>query len=362
MPRKRSPLFKTFNSLFNYSARDKAKQLSNAVDEVYKGRKPTNTTLAKLSKTIESISQGNPADIKQSELFRIAEHVDKYARKGLKDRLLDLLFSKLGPVGSILQGLIRPGSAAVGTQQQEIDAAVNLLKQFGYGVKKPGTVEAPSSPSTDKALEMLEALGWSVKPPEPPQAKPPKRRPQDTADEHVVTIQHQRYRIKKNDPLVTGEMVLVESSNVHSIGYIWNDADPGRGTLKVRFLDKRKNGPASGRGAMYYYFDVHPTLFQAFQKAASKGKWVWDNLRIRGTVSGHQKRYQLMSLASDGYVPRQATRFGNEEWYIRRTVKSAAGKSYTSELGDQLVRRVNRGRGNGPNRGRPGNGAPNRGR
>jgi hypothetical protein len=40
--------------------------------------------------------------------------------------------------------------------------------------------------------------------------------------------------------------------------------------------------------------------------APSKGGWVWDHLRIRGTVSGHQKDYELAGIVG-GYVPRKAT-------------------------------------------------------
>jgi hypothetical protein len=36
------------------------------------------------------------------------------------------------------------------------------------------------------------------------------------------------------------------------------------------------------------------------------GSWVWDALRIRGTVSGHQKDYELVGIMGN-YVPRKAT-------------------------------------------------------
>jgi hypothetical protein len=82
-------------------------------------------------------------------------------------------------------------------------------------------------------------------------------------------------------------------------------------------------------------------------------------LRIRGTVSGHQKRYSLAAINSTGYVPRQATRLGNEEWYLQRTVTGQNGKTYRSELQNQMVRRFpDRGT---PNRGGPNRGTPNRG-
>jgi hypothetical protein len=93
-------------------------------------------------------------------------------------------------------------------------------------------------------------------------------------------------------------------------------------------------------------------------------------MRIRGTVSGHRYRYMLTMLSSDGYVPRQATRLGNEEWFIRRKVNSATtsrggniqiGREYRSELADQFVKYWDKRNGR-PDRGGPNRGKPNRGR
>lgn len=94
-------------------------------------------------------------------------------------------------------------------------------------------------------------------------------------------------------------MEPVDSSNVHSIGY-----DEDSRTLFVRYL----GGPSDSRagpGALYEYFDVPASLWHSFQSASSKGKWVWDNLRIRGTVSGHRYNYDLTGITG-GYVPRRA--------------------------------------------------------
>lgn len=113
------------------------------------------------------------------------------------------------------------------------------------------------------------------------------------------------------------QMIRVASSNVHSIGY--QDAT---GTLAVRFLAPevvsagqgvRLGGKTSGPGPLYHYFDVPPKLWASFQSAASKGKWVWDNLRIRGTIAGHRYDYRLVAgtMASSGlrltYIPRRAS-------------------------------------------------------
>ena len=75
----------------------------------------------------------------------------------------------------------------------------------------------------------------------------------------------------------------------------------------------RKNAP----GPMYAYLDVPERVFLRMRLANSKGKFVWDELRQRGTVYGHQYRYVLVHgqlMHHEGrpavYVPRRATRRG----------------------------------------------------
>ncbi len=72
-----------------------------------------------------------------------------------------------------------------------------------------------------------------------------------------------------------------------------------------------------GRGAKYAYFDVPVRVFERMKLAASKGKFVWDELRVRGTVYGHRYRYSLVQgqvSTQKGvkgvYIPRKATSQG----------------------------------------------------
>ena len=121
---------------------------------------------------------------------------------------------------------------------------------------------------------------------------------------------------------LTQGMIPVRSSNVHSIGYEWPQNGERAGNLLVRFLGgtgKNRSGP----GALYRYRDVPREVFLAFQRAASKGGFVWDDLRVRGTVSGHQYDYELAGTGNDGYVPRQAglKRGEKGEWYMQRTFR-----------------------------------------
>lgn len=188
------------------------------------------------------------------------------------------------------------------------------------------------------------------------------QRPEPQRDQNRVTIQtgQGQRTYARNAPVVTGQMLPVSSSNVHSIGFRLDWDAPDNSTLLIRYKDSRR-GRGGKAGALYAYFGVHPDDFQVLQRAASKGEWVWDNLRIRGTVSGHHVPYMLKGISGDGYVPRQAVRVDDEEFFIGRNVTGTSkrtGKSqlYQSALPNQRVGRYQ------PQRGEPSRGAPNRGR
>ncbi|MDE2103985.1 MAG: KTSC domain-containing protein [Patescibacteria group bacterium] len=78
---------------------------------------------------------------------------------------------------------------------------------------------------------------------------------------------------------------------------------------------KTISGKTNQRGAMYAYLDVPARVFDRMQLAVSKGKFVWDELRVRGTVYGAKYRYMLVQgavIAKAGgvYIPRKATKRG----------------------------------------------------
>lgn len=310
--------------------------------------------------------------------------VDKYGKISelIKNTIWKEMMRTLGPLGSIVSALIRPSGRSIAKNiEQELKAAADLLQEFGYQVIPPvdqtgsgGGLASPSaapreptpSPRQRTPAETLTTPGEQV------QQMPAKPAPEGAVSNYItVNINGERFRVRRDDPLLTGAMIKVKSSNVHSIGYEWNDAEPAKGQLKVRFKDHRRGAGRAGKaGAGYTYYDVHPKVFVAFTKAASKGKFVWDRLRIRGTVSGHQYRYALTTIASDGYVPRKARLAGGgymigdaakhpvglREVFERRTVKGANGKVYQSALPQRFVGYTQ------PNRGRPDRGKPNRGR
>ena len=158
-------------------------------------------------------------------------------------------------------------------------------------------------------------------------------------------------------------MVPADSSNVFAYGY-----DVNSWNLYVRFRAESTSNPlqkANAPGPLYQYSHVPPELFLKFLRAGSKGNWVWDNLRVRGTVSGHRYDYRLVGV-TQGYVPRKAVLMPDGEYFIGRTVRTDQGRGLSSSRPDVMVRPLvspgqpNRGTPRPPNRGGPNRG--NRGR
>lgn len=124
----------------------------------------------------------------------------------------------------------------------------------------------------------------------------------------------------KPGPGEDGDVILVDSSNVHSFGY-WNATR----ILQVRFLADAGNGQRSGPGPMYDYYNVPKSVFEKLKDAASKGGAVWDMLRVRGSISAHQYDYALSGAGAGGYVPRKETGVGRNPREIKQ-----GGKTYKS--------------------------------
>lgn len=91
-----------------------------------------------------------------------------------------------------------------------------------------------------------------------------------------------------------GKWLPVQSSNVAEIRY-----DPDESELQIRFLN----------GGYYQYQDVSVREAESLARSSSKGKWVWDFLRVRGTIFGHRKPYQFISAPSS-YQPQWMRRAG----------------------------------------------------
>ena len=184
--------------------------------------------------------------------------------------------------------------------------------------RMPGAPEPPQQPRTEPKTE-------TQKPKTGPKSKP--AADEIWPDEHDIdtrTVISPEERTGVDDSL-TDEIEAPESSNVFSIQY-----DKHRGVLYVTFKADSKQKPRPHvRGARYAYGGagrpVPPVVWDRLRRGASKGKAVWDHLRIRGTVWGHQYPYRLVDSATD-YVPRKATRRG---FKVRRIPAIGRGKRST---------------------------------
>ena len=327
-------------------------KLAREISGIAKSRTATKATEERLRRQLDQMSSGaNSEAVARTAVARQIEEIERYS-KSESGGAWGWLQRTFGPVADTIKSMLRPGGGPAGSRK-EIEAAAELLNALGASTEgakgRRVSVVSEDPRSKAEAERTLRALGFDVQdrkavsPPTPPeqQSPSPVNRIDPTRGLVRKMIGGMSVYYRPDDPILTGAMIPVSSSNVHSIGFIWNDDQPEKGTLKVRFLDHDANWKKTTKGgATYHYYDVHPRFFWAFQKAASKGKWVWDNLRIRGTVSGHQFRYGLAGLSKSGYVPRQATRIGNEEYFLGRTVEGANGKSYRSELHDRMVRQL----------------------
>lgn len=202
--------------------------------------------------------------------------------------------------------MLRILKAAPAPTPSQLAQAARLLRSAGYRVAAPtpgttgpaawnqgrlppGRQVRPTTPATRPAA----LPGWADRP------QAPRR---DTAQ----------------DDLLQGTMYDVVSSNVHSIGMRIDNYGDTQGTLMVRYLAQGPHSTRSGPGSLYAYYNVPVNTFRHFQRAPSPGGFVWDELRVRGTIAGHRYRYELIGVAGafvaslgghvPSYVPRQAKR------------------------------------------------------
>lgn len=269
-------------------------------------------------KAIVKSSQRNGGRVPQHELEQIVKQmggsVDRYSRS----KIIDTLTSKLGAFGSMLGSLLRPTGRALGTPQQELEAAKHLLETFGYGVKTPEQVFEEKKKPKPESVHNRPHVHVGQRKPQPGDA-------QQQFDDGPTG--------PPGKPLTQG-MIPVTSSNVHSIGYEYAAVDGQPGNLLVRFLGGTGK-ERGGEGALYRYRDVPLSVFISFKLASSKGKFVWDELRVRHTVSGHQYDYELAGTGATDYIPRQAgmKRGMAGEYYLQRSFQGRTSQRPQRAIG-----------------------------
>jgi len=333
-------------------------------------------TIRELGQQLSARRGGSTGMMRQvRSLMHETSGLSQQARSGrvsdfVRENIISEVLRQLGPVGELVGAMLRPqGESLTDRISDEMRGAMSLISWLDQA-----HTPVPARPNWLPRRQLQPATrsgsgGNGSRPPASPAApSAPQPPPNQTPGRVNLQVFGRRYSVDDDDPIVTGAMIPVVSSNVHSIGYEWNYDNPAKGTLKVRFLEgKAKKSGTRAAGPLYDYFGVHPEVFMAFQQVASKGTFVWDRLRIRGTVTGHRFHYELEDLGSTNYVPRKATRLGPNEHFLKRQFTDRmTGRTHTSQLEDEFVQRLGNNRhgpqGIVPGRGTPRRGAPNRGR
>lgn len=207
-------------------------------------------------------------------------------RRILTSKVADAVKKKLGDVGALVSALFRPFGGQV---EKEVVAAVEAeMRKLGTPVEERPVPARPPIPSIGG--KTVEDDDW--------------RRFDDY-----------------NQPILEGPILCPHSSNVHSF-YFEHDQNGARnGSILVRFLggdSKNRHGP----GAMYRYFDCRYELFEEFKRAASAGKFVWDEFRVRGSVVAHQKNFEIVDVGNLPTVPRASVlkRGQGGSFFVPRTL------------------------------------------
>lgn len=290
---------------------------------------------------------------------------ERYSQKSEIREAFDQIFSALGPLGQILKAVTGIGDKTTGIDAS-VAAATELIRSVGGEVlTKPG--QPGHARGLEAAKQILEESGLEVRPPGSAgdsSGKPPRQPGDDDAwpAEHSIVLLGRGdvgYDADGQRKLIEREIKTPGSSNVYS--FVFQRESKRTGILYVTFLGWTPGSrERSGAGPTYAYYDVPIRIYEAFKRmaASTAGGAVWDYLRVRGTVYGHQYQYRLTSgtLMQDGgqYVPRKATPKG----FKRRAVPDfGVGKRKFTR--SQLPERTfSRGE---PNRGTPNRGKPNRG-
>jgi hypothetical protein len=152
--------------------------------------------------------------------------------------------------------------------------------------------------------------------------------------------------------VMAGMRLTPGSTNV--FGYYFEFESRTQGILYVTFLAVGVGGKRSGPGQTYAYYDVPGRKYHQFARAsdASAGGAVWDYLRIRGTIAGHQHNYRLIQSHGD-YVPRKATPLGFRTRNVAAIGQTGRRSYRRSTLPERMFGR--------PERGAPDRGTPDRG-
>lgn len=335
-----------------------------------------------------------------TEFGDLVHTVEKYARGGTADKAtIDLFLEALGPAGDLMRSLVAAGIGKQKGLPGQLNMMATILEAHGYKVTP--AVQGPKGRLSEdvlrQAIAQIEEEGGRVF--RGGEEAGPRARPRPETDlpygisrttaagkpRKVVDVPTPsgRKRYPVDHPIVTGQMIRTpNSTNVWAVGY-----DIESNYLYVRFRHTDHGGTTGARsggpGSMYRYAHVMPDEFDKLYRVHSfgdkegpgvnsPGTFIWEHLRVRGTLHAHKKDYELVGIMHD-YVPRKATlseRSGLEV-FQQRTVQTGRGRFVTSRATEDAPdvysqwnrnMRSNRnpvtGRPNTPNRAAPNTGRP----
>lgn len=239
-------------------------------------------------------------------------------------------------------------------QQQAQDALDLIMGGSGQGPPAPPVATGGQDPGDDRPREISTQMEPTARAPLSPPT-PAEARQEWSEVENVSARSSNVWSFQYHFPSSTLVVTFkAPDLNPKSVGI-----QRGKGGLKgiVGIPGQTVVGSRNEPGPVYHYFDVPVRVYRRMIRRSSPGGAVWDELRVRGTIFGHQYRY---SLASPGitpigggqrgaYTPRRATPRG---FRSRSVAEVGVGRRQflTSSLPEQTV-----------DRGLPDRGEPDRG-
>lgn len=232
-------------------------------------------------------------------------------------QLLGATRGRLGGLLNQLSAIVSGESRGRNLNPRQLDVAKKLLQEAGYDIfpktrRRGDMIQPPPLPDDPRTARRQ---GGNVAAP-PIMAPPvaPSLEGRDFGGRGVPALP------RPGEELPYGEETLApSSSNVYSFSFMGESRTSG--SLYVTFKATASKGQSrpNAAGPTYAYFDVPVSVYTGMRRAASKGEYVWDALRIRGTVYGHQYQYRLVSAelrpnkggtSLEQYIPRKATQKG----------------------------------------------------
>lgn len=237
-----------------------------------------------------------------------------------------------------------------------------------------GDLGAASDDDIKNAIQLLEAQGYTVEPPDSSELAKP------TAGSYDVEAPgghaeaggglHGAGSVGKSPmpklPVGTFPgglyvpMTVVSSSNVYAIGY-----DESTLTMRVQYLAAAVNALAlkgrghtgehrmqgtlgktvrperSGPGPVYDYHGVPRQVFLRVFDAKSIGGAIWDQLRVRGTVYGHKFDYELVAASTVNVMTAATSTLGaaKKVGFMTYVPRKAVGPN---QFGSRQIKQGNR--------------------